>query len=146
MNHTAAIHVLKGQLKLQDDDYRALLVHLTGKSSCKAMTNQEQAKVRMHMDGLASKMGVKKPFKTATKQPQKTGRPTPSADAMPLVRRIRAQLISLDRKPDSYADGIVKQMLGDQAPQFFEWCQPRDLANLSQALSFQQKREGVPTK
>jgi hypothetical protein len=29
------------------------------------------------------------------------------------VRRIRAQLISLDHKPDEYADGIAKQMLGD---------------------------------
>ena len=57
-NHTAAIHVLKGKLQLQDDDYRALLVQLTGKASSKGMTATEQAHVRDHMQRLAQRLGV----------------------------------------------------------------------------------------
>lgn len=60
-NHTAAIHTLKSKLSLQDDDYRALLMNLTGKSSSKAMTPAEQAKVRDHMQHLAVRMGVAQP-------------------------------------------------------------------------------------
>jgi phage gp16-like protein len=60
-NHTAAIHVLKAKLQLQDDDYRALLVTLTGKASSKGMTATEQAQVRDHMQRLAQRMGVAQP-------------------------------------------------------------------------------------
>ena len=45
-NHIAAIHTLKSKLGLSDDDYRALLVNLTGKNSSKALGAQEQARVR----------------------------------------------------------------------------------------------------
>lgn len=57
-NHTAAIHVLKAKLRLGDDDYRALLVNLTGKRSSKDMTPMEQRQVREHMQQLAERMGV----------------------------------------------------------------------------------------
>jgi phage gp16-like protein len=61
MNYTAAIHVLKGLLQLSDDDYRALLIQLVGKASCKAMSVKELALVRKHLDGLATRMGVQTP-------------------------------------------------------------------------------------
>ncbi|MDO8774275.1 MAG: hypothetical protein Q7K57_37290 [Burkholderiaceae bacterium] len=54
--------------------------------------------------------------------------------------------ISLDRKPDEYADGIAKQMLGDETPAFFEWCHVRDLDRISKALTYQQNRTGASTK
>ena len=60
-NHTAAIHVLKSKLQLSDDDYRALLVTLTGKASSKGMTATEQAQVRDHMQRLAERLGVAQP-------------------------------------------------------------------------------------
>ena len=60
-NHIAAIHVLKAKLQLSDDDYRALLVTLTGKASSKGMTATEQAQVRDHMQRLAQRMGVAQP-------------------------------------------------------------------------------------
>ena len=56
--HTAAIHVLKSKLQLTDDDYRALLLGLTGKDSSKAMTQAQQQQVRDHLQGLAERMGV----------------------------------------------------------------------------------------
>lgn len=61
MNHIAAIHVLKNQLQLADSDYRALLLHLTGRDSCKDMLLPQQLQVREHMQGLAERMGVAKP-------------------------------------------------------------------------------------
>ena len=60
-NHIAAIHTLKGKLGLSDDDYRALLVNLTGKNSSKALGVQEQARVRDHMQHLGERLGVLKP-------------------------------------------------------------------------------------
>jgi phage gp16-like protein len=57
----SAIHVLKAQLQLSDDDYRALLRQLTGKGSCGQMNERELAAVRTHMAGLAQRMGVGKP-------------------------------------------------------------------------------------
>lgn len=61
VNHTAAIHTLKSKLKLSDDDYRALLVNLTGKSSSKEMSLAEQRMVREHLQKLAERMGVALP-------------------------------------------------------------------------------------
>lgn len=62
----SAIHVLKSQLQLTEDDYRALLRQLTGKSSCKEMDARQLAGVRSHLAGLADRMGVgktrKRPF------------------------------------------------------------------------------------
>ena len=60
-NHTAAIHVLKSKLQLQDDDYRALLRALTQKTSTKDMRDRERQQVRDHMQALAERMGVVKP-------------------------------------------------------------------------------------
>ncbi|MBX3654135.1 MAG: regulatory protein GemA [Ramlibacter sp.] len=56
-NHVAAIHVLKGQLKLSDDDYRALLRSITGRASCSEMSATQQQAVRDHMARLAQAMG-----------------------------------------------------------------------------------------
>lgn len=58
---TAAIHVLKAKLQLQDGDYRALLMQLTGKASSKGMTATEQHQVREHLQRLAERMGVAQP-------------------------------------------------------------------------------------
>lgn len=45
MNLTAAIHVAKKQLGLDDDTYRAKLENITGKSSTKGMTDDERQAV-----------------------------------------------------------------------------------------------------
>lgn len=59
-NHVAAIHVLKASLSLSDDDYRALLVQLTGKSSSKLLDERQRGAVREHMQALAERLGVAK--------------------------------------------------------------------------------------
>lgn len=60
-NHIAAIHVLKAKLRLSDDDYRALLLQLTGKASSRDMNQAERRQVREHMQSLAEHMGLAQP-------------------------------------------------------------------------------------
>ena len=57
-NHTAAIHVLKARLGMSDDDYRSLLLALTGKSSSKVMSQGERARVRQRLEHLARLAGL----------------------------------------------------------------------------------------
>ncbi|MDF1486688.1 regulatory protein GemA [Ramlibacter sp. H39-3-26] len=57
-NHVAAIHVLKSKLRLSDDDYRALLNGLTGKTSSLDLTAAERQGVRDHMQRLAERAGI----------------------------------------------------------------------------------------
>lgn len=60
-SHTSAIHVLKSKLRLTDEDYRALLLQLTEKSSSKDMSEAERQHVRDHLQKLAQRMGVVPP-------------------------------------------------------------------------------------
>jgi phage gp16-like protein len=133
------IHVAKKQLNMSDADYRAMLWTQARVHSSKDL---DFAGRRSVLDFL-QRVGFRPAPSKTTKRPS---RPTPSVDALPLVRRIRAQLISLDRKPDEYADGIAKQMFGEAAPQFFEWCTPHDLHKISQALGVEQNRRGAATR
>lgn len=149
-DHTRAadlkrIHAMQREVGLQADDATAVKIAVTGVASSGAMTVMQRAKYIGHLAGLVrSAQPGAEPRNGATKRRPK--RPTPSADAAPLVRRVRAQLISLGRLPDTYADGIAKQMLGAGAPEFFEWCAPRDLYKISQALGVEQKRKGANTQ
>lgn len=135
----AKIHVAKKQLGMSEDDYRAMLWTQGRVHSSKDLDHAGRAKVLDYLKNIGFKAA-------AAKSAKRPSRPTPSVDALPLVRRIRAQLISLGRLPDTYADGIAKQMLGNDAPEFFEWCTPHTLTQISQALTYQQNRTGAPTK
>ena len=136
----AVIQIARKQLTslASDADYRAMLMGVAGVSSSKDLDADGRSKVLAHL----RRLGFKPTSRPATPRAR---RPDPAPDRKPLVRRIRAQLISLDHKPDEYADGIAKQMLGADAPQFFEWCEPRDLYKISQALGVEQIRRGAFT-
>lgn len=133
----AKIHVAKKALGLTDADYRALLHKHGGADSSAQLSHDGRMRVLQELQRLGFK-----PTATA-KTRKRPARPTPSADALPMVRRIRAQLISLGNLPDVYADGIAKQMLGQQAPEYFEWCNLHDLHKITQALGVEQRRKGV---
>lgn len=136
----AKIQIARKQLGLSDEVYRTILQTQGDVTSSRDLTHDGRLRVLAHLQQVYQwrpKAGAN------TKRRQ---RPTPSADAAPLVRRIRAQLISLDRKPDEYADGIARQMLGQAAPEFFEWCHVRDLHKISQALGVEQGRREAPTR
>lgn len=137
----ARIHVAKKLLNLGEEEYRAILWSRGQAYSAKDLDHTGRREVLDYLRTLGFKPAAAKAITTAH-----SSRPKPSVDAAPLVRRIRAQLISLDRKPDEYADGIAKQMLGTEAPRFFEWCHVRDLHKISQALGVEQTRKGAPTQ
>lgn len=132
----AKIHIAKQQLCMSDADYRAMLWTHGRVHSSKDLDHTGRQRV---LDYLAT-LGFKPTVSKAAKRPS---RPTPAPDKMKLVRRIRAQLISLGRKPDEYADGIAKKMFGVD---FFEWCNHDQLHAITAALGVQQEREGAPTR
>ena len=96
-NHIAAIHVLKSRLSLTDDDYRALLGNLTGKTSAKDLAAAEQERVRDHMQNLAVRMGVAKPTRS-----RNSTFALSKASASPKERKVWALWNQLHR------DGIVR--------------------------------------
>ena len=133
------IQIGRRQLKLTDAQYVGILMDQAGVDSSKDLDAAGRQRVLAEM----KKRGFEPTRAPGSKRPS---RPKPAADRIHLVKRIRAQLISLDRKPDEYADGIAKQMFGDDAPEYFEWCEPRDLVRITQALSIEQNRKGAATK
>ena len=98
-NHTAAIHVLKAKLGMSDDDYRALLLHLTGKASSKDMTQAQRRTVREHLQGLTVRMGLAQ----TTRSRPLTGEQFAKAKntASPRERKVWAQWHQL------HCDGLV---------------------------------------
>ena len=135
-DHIKAIHVLKGKLSLSDDDYRALLIELTGHSSSKAMTQAQRRTVREHLQRLAAHMGIEQP---ATRQ-----RPLADAafakakaDASPRERKVWALWHQLHRdglvdNPSAAAlNAWVKRQVGVDALRF---CTGPQLDTLIEAL------------
>lgn len=156
----AKIHLAKKQLGMDDVSYREIIkaVGRIPSGSSKDLDHAGRQRVLEHFRACGFKPQantVTTPAKSATTGPTSTpvkaaitkrpGRPTPAADALPLVRRIRAQCISLNRLDDTYVDGLARQMLGAEAPEFFEWCHVRDLYKISQALGVHQARQGAAT-
>ena len=91
-NHIAAIHVLKSQCRMSDDDYRAVLIALTGEDSCKRMSAAQQVQVRTHLQKLAVQLGVAKPA------------PAPQAGTAQFTRRrIPAKRSSSDEQDERWA-------------------------------------------
>ena len=130
------IHIAKKQLNLDDETYRTILASKGGVSSSKDLDHAGRERVLTYFQ----KLGFKP---KAAANPKRPARPTPAPEKLKLVRRIRAQLISLDRLPDTYADGIAKQMF---SVDFYEWATPEQLHKISAALGVQQVKKGVPTK
>ena len=135
-NHIAAIHTLKGKLGLSDDDYRALLVNLTGKNSSKALGVQEQARVRDHMQHLGERLGVLVPTR------QRPFAQTRAA-ASPRERKVWAIWLDMARrglvhnKSAHALDAFVQRQTGVSA---LRWCNAAQLDAVIEALKLWQKR------
>ena len=147
MNHLAAIHVIKSQMKMSEDDYRALLMNLTGKNSCKAMNPRQQALVRAHMDKLALHMGLVPTAKATARRPLSQA----AFDKMknqtdPKERKLWALWGSLGRAGQLHTPGPrglnawVLREVGVSAPQFANGAQ---LEQLIERLKAWQKRKGL---
>lgn len=98
--HIAAIHVLKSKLHLQDGDYRALLLTLTGKDSSKDLSEHQRRAVRNHMQQLAERMGVVQPTQQRPHAQAKFDQV--KAAASPKERKVWAMWHQLGR------DGLVR--------------------------------------
>lgn len=142
MNHIAAINIIASELDITKEDRYAISLSVVGVASLTKMNALQLAKMRSHFELLQARS---KGLAAPAPAPVREQRPKASLEAAPMVRRIRAQLISLGRKPDSYADGIAKQMWGSAAPRFFEWATGAQLKAISMALAQQQFRDGAAT-
>lgn len=118
-NHIAAIHVLKAKLGLSDDDYRALLLNLTGQRSSKLLTTAQQAVVRDHMQQLAVKLGLARPTRSRRNTFAQS-----SSSASPRERKVWAlwnQLYRSGKLRDNSAPALnawVKRTVGVDALRF----------------------------
>lgn len=95
MNHLAAIHALKSKLQLSDDDYRALLMQLTGKNSSKLLSDRQRQALRDHLQGLAERMGVAKPSRARPLSAKRFAEK--KAEATPKERKVWAMWNQLHR-------------------------------------------------
>lgn len=106
-NHIAAIHVLKGQLRLSDDDYRALLKTLTGQASSKSLSAAQLVQVRDHMQRLAVQLKLARPTRS-----QRNSFAQSKNAASPRERKVWALWMQLHR------DGVVQDA---SAPALNAW-------------------------
>ncbi len=136
------IHQAKAALGLDDETYRTMLATVTakpgkpGKRSAADLDWRERKAVLDHLKTVAAGADGGRP-----KLPRSPRAATVAPEKAPLVRKIRAQLINhpTGRKPDSYADGMSKQMFGVDK---YTWCTPEQLEKLIQALAVDSRRRG----
>ena len=135
----AQIHIAKAQLDLAEDTYRNLLMTIGRVDSSSKLSAEGRQRLLAHFRKLGWKPAPpKNAGSTSHKQAEK--RPTPAAENVGMVKRIRAQLISLGRLPNTYADGIAKQAFGVD---FYEWCTNEQMHKLTAMLAVEQKRRGA---
>ena len=142
-NHIAAIHVLKSQLNLCDDDYRALLFNVTGKRSTTDMSQPERAKMRDHMQKLAEQLGVARLTRRGVMTGQQFAKS--KAEASPREKKVWALWHQLHRtglldNPSKAAlDAWVGRTVQVSALRF---CTPAQLDTCIEALKAWSKRGG----
>ena len=138
----AQIHIAKQQLGMEEDVYRGLLQTIGRVDSSAKLSAEGRQRLLAHFRACGWKPSA--PRSNGASSPRKAAekRPTPAPENVKLVRRIRAQLISLGRLPNTYADGIAKQAFGID---FYEWCTSEQLWELTNMLTAEQKRKGADT-
>jgi len=133
----ATIHIAKKATGIDEEVYRQKIMEFGGVDSSRDLDEKGRARLINYFKFIgwqptATKGGASRPK-----------RPTPAVENTPLVKKIRAQLISLGRLPDTYADGIAKQAFGID---YYEWCTPDQLHKLSTMLAYEQQRKGANTR
>lgn len=123
----AQIHIAKTQLALADDEYRNLLIQVTGKTSSKDLTWQQRKSLLDHFKKLGFKVKANKTGRT---------KPVVSQDRTRLINKIEAQLADAGL-PWSYADGMAKRICKVDSINF---CLPEHLSKIIAALNYQAKR------
>lgn len=125
----ATVHIAKNQLGMDDDSYRALLQHTTGKNSCSKMSLAELGQVIAAMK--------QKGF--AVKSNKSHGKPHNfESQAMPLMITRIEQLLAAQGLSWAYADAIAQQMFGIQKCAWLR--QEKQLKAIIAALYNKQRR------
>ena len=120
----------------QSNQLRALLRHLTGHTSSKDCTPEQQRQVRDHLQGLAERMGVASPQRRA-------GFEARYQAASPRERKVWAIWLDMARrglvhnKSAQALDAFVQRQTGVSA---LRWCSAAQLDAVIEALKLWQKR------
>lgn len=130
----AMIHVAKKQLGLADDEYRSLLLSVTGKTSSADLDWQGRKKLLDHF----KKIGFKVKAKTAGR-----ARPAVGADRTAMMGKVEALLADAGRSW-SYADGVAKRLFATSSRvERIEFCDCPHLAKVIAALAYDAKRRAA---
>ncbi len=132
--HVAAIHVLRGKLGLSDEDYRALLLSLVGKSSTLEMTDAQRLKVRDSMQRLVPGAPGARSFDARYKR------------ATPKERKAWALWHELRRKgciADSSSAALGKWVQRNVGVQALAWCTDAQLVQVIEQLKRWLERGGA---
>ncbi len=123
----AQIHIAKTQLALADDEYRNLLIQITGQTSSKDLTWQQRKALLDHFKKLGFRVKANKAGRT---------KPIVSPDRASQINKIEAQLAEAGL-PWSYADAMAKRICKVDSINF---CLPEHLNKIIAALNYQAKR------
>lgn len=105
----AKIKMAQKALKLDDDDYRAILVRVTGKASSAAMSGEERKAVLSEMNRLGWKAA---PAKADPNRPK-------TVDQVPMLGKVQA-LLADQRRPWSYAHALAQKMFATDRLEFLK--------------------------
>jgi phage gp16-like protein len=130
----AQIHINKQKLGLTEENYRALLVGLTGKNSTKEMDQKERWQViREQRRLLGDKAAQKAPRGHFVGKP---ARQSPESGKQALLGKIEALLA--DRQlPWQYVHSMAQGMFKVSC---VEWCNPDQLWRIVAAMEIQKRR------
>ncbi|WP_439258286.1 gp16 family protein [Lonepinella sp. BR2271] len=126
------IHIGKQQLGMDEVSYRALLVQMTGKDSCKLLGLAELEAVF----GMMKQKG----FKPTTTKFKGQKRAIPRADKQKYLAKITALLANLGL-PVQYADSMAKKAFNVD---FVHWLEPWQLHKVVQMLAvYEYRKQGA---
>lgn len=127
----AKIHLAKKDLALPEDEYRSLLLLVTGKTSAKDLDWQGRKKLLDHFKKIGFKVKAK---------PAGRARPNVGTDRAARMRKVEALLADAGRSW-AYADGLVKKLFASTTGvERIEFCDGDHLAKVIAALTIDAKR------
>jgi phage gp16-like protein len=129
----AMIHVAKKKLALADDEYRALLLQVTGKTSSADLDWRGREALLAHFKKIGFKVESKKAGRA---------RPNVGNDRTERMGKIEALLADASR-PWSYADALAKRICKRDSISF---CDGDDLTKIIAALVIDVKRRKAAGK
>jgi phage gp16-like protein len=146
----AKVHLAKKELRLQDDDYRAVLERVTGHASAGDCTEAELDRAlaefrRLGWQGASASRGA--PRLAVDNRKDRARRPTSHGADHPAARKARALWISLHqlgvvRDPGEHAlEAFAKRQLGVER---LQWAEQGRVYRLIEALKAMAERAGWP--